>query len=93
MAFAKPEVELSTDALSWRGAAADNTFLADLTPAFDAYRDGDYARAAAAFNRLSARYPGSVDVLFYQGVTRMLLGDFAGAIDPLTVAARLRTPC
>ena len=61
-------------ALTWRGDASANPFLRDLAPAFDAYRAGDYARAGAAFDRLSAAYPDAVEVLFYQGVSRMLAG-------------------
>ena len=89
IAFAKPEVRLGAGALTWRGAPSENPFLLDLKPAFDAYREGDYARADARFGRLSATYPESIEVLFYQGVTRMLRDDFAGAVAPLTSAARL----
>lgn len=89
LAYAKPDVKLSPSALAWRGAAADNPFLKELAPAFDAYRAGDYARAVAEFDRLSAVYPDSIEVLFYQGVSRMLAGDDAGAIRPLEAAARL----
>ena len=38
----------------------------------------------------STVYPDSIEVLFYQGVSRMLAGDDAGAIAPLEAAARLR---
>jgi len=90
IAYSKPDVKLSSSALTWRGDASANPFLKDLAPAFDAYRSGDYARAGAAFDRLSALYPDAVEVLFYQGVTRMLAGNDAGAIAPLEAAARLR---
>lgn len=89
IAFAKPEVKLSPSALAWRGDAAANPFVRDLAPAIDAYRAGDYPRAAAAFDRLSGVYPGSIEVSFYLGVSRMLAGDDAGAIAPLEAAARL----
>lgn len=89
IAFAKPEVKLSPSALAWRGDAAANPFVRDLAPAIDAYRAGDYPRAVAAFDRLSAVYPGSIEVSFYLGVSRMLAGDDAGAIAPLEAAARL----
>jgi hypothetical protein len=89
IAFDKPPVKLSPAALTWRGAASDNPFVRDLAPAFDAYRAGDYEKAGAAFDRLSARYPDAVEVRFYQGVTRMLAGDDTGAIAPLEAAARV----
>ena len=87
--FAKPDIKLSPSALAWRGDAAGNPFVRDLAPAFEAYRAGDYPRAVAAFDRLSAVYPESIEVLFYQGVSRMLAGNDAGAIAPLEAAARL----
>ena len=89
IAFIKPEVRLSPSALTWRGDPSANPFLRELAPAFDAYRAGDYGRAVAAFDRLATVYPDSIDVRFYQGVSRMLAGDEAGAIAPLEAAARL----
>ena len=89
IAFVKPEVKLSASALTWRGDPSANPFLRDLAPAFDAYRASDYARAVAAFDRLATVYPDSIDVRFYQGVSRMLAGDEAGAIAPLEAAARI----
>ena len=90
LAYAKPEVKLSPSALAWRGDAAANPFVRALAPAIEAYRAGDYPRAVAEFDRLSTVYPESIEVLFYQGVSRMLAGDDAGAIAPLDAAARLR---
>jgi hypothetical protein len=90
IAYNKPEVKLSPSALTWRGDRSTNPFLKDLAPAFEAYRAGDYARAGAVFDRLATVYPRAVEVLFYQGVTRMLAGDDAGAIAPLEAAALLR---
>ena len=89
IAYSKPEVKLSPSALTWRGNASANPFVRDLAPAFEAYRAGDHAKAAAAFDRLSAVYPDAAEVLFYQGVSRMLSGDDAGAIAPLEAAARV----
>jgi tetratricopeptide (TPR) repeat protein len=88
--YTKPDVKLSPSALTWRADASSNPFLRDLAPAFDAYRAGDYARAVAEFDRLAGVYPESIEVLFYQGVSRMLAGNEAGAIAPLEAAARLR---
>jgi hypothetical protein len=92
IAYRKPDVKLSPSALAWRGDAPANPFVRDLAPAFDAYRAGDYPGAAAAFDRLSTVYPDSIEVLFYQGVSRMLAGDDAGATAPLEAAARLGSP-
>jgi hypothetical protein len=90
IAFDKPEVRLSASALTWRGDPSANPFLRDLAPAFDAYRAGDYPRAAAVFDRLATVYPDAIEVRFYQGASRLLAGDAAGAIAPLEAAARLR---
>jgi hypothetical protein len=84
-------VKLSPAALTWR-SGDDNPFLRDLAPAFEAYRAGDYPRAVAAFDRLAVTYPAAIEVLFYQGVSRMLAGDEAGAVAPLSAAAALGNP-
>lgn len=78
--FDKADVRLGPDALVWRGAGGENTFLADLKPALDAYRQGDYVAADKEFASLAARYPQSVDVTFYQGVTALLMNDPRRAI-------------
>lgn len=91
IAFDKPEVKLSPSALTWRGNAPESPFLRDLAPAFDAYRAGEYARASEIFDRLAPVYPDAIEVRFYQGVSRMLAGDHAGAIPPLEAAAALRS--
>jgi hypothetical protein len=90
LAFAKPAVKLSPDALTWRGAAAtDNPFLRDLAPAIEAYRADAYAEADERFSSLADRYASAIEVLFYLAATRMLRGDFAGAEAPLTAAAEV----
>jgi len=92
LAFGKPGIKLSAAALTWRGAAAENPFLADLEPAVAAYREGDYARADALFTALTTRYPRSVEVAFFLGATRMLGDNFAGAIAPLSDALAMQDP-
>jgi hypothetical protein len=82
----KPEVKLSSAALTWRGAGAENAFLTDLKPALESYRGGDYQAAEREFSRLLPRYPKSIEVLFYQGVTRLFLNDALGAIERLAQA-------
>jgi TolA-binding protein len=86
LAFAAPDVRVSLGALTWRGTAGNNTLLADLKPALDAYRQGDYASADRLFTALAPTYPKAIEVLFYQGVTRLLLDDAKGAIAALDAA-------
>jgi hypothetical protein len=85
----RPELKLSPSALAWRAPGGENTLLADLKPAFDAFRAGDDRRADQAFSALSAKYPGSVEIALYQGVARLFVGDVPGAIVSLTTAERL----
>jgi len=83
--FEKPDVRLSMSALTWRGSAPSatddgNQLLADLKPGLDAYRGNDYATANRQLTALVSRYPGTIEILFYQGVSRVFLNDYAGAI-------------
>jgi hypothetical protein len=89
--YAKPPIKLSSSALTWRGNASAKPFVEVLAPAFAAYREGQYSQAVAEFDRLAAVYPDSIDVLFYQGVSRMLAGNDAAALAPLEAAARIRS--
>jgi hypothetical protein len=91
VAYTKPPIKLSSSALTWRGTTPAKPFVETLAPAFEAYRAGHYSLAVAEFDRLAAVYPGSIDVLFYQGISRMLAGDDAGAIAPLEAAGRIRS--
>jgi hypothetical protein len=85
----KPDVKLSPRALTYRGDADGRDFAAQLKPALDAYRAGDYARADQGFTALASRYPQAVEVFFYQGVARLFLNDVAGADVSLSAADRL----
>jgi hypothetical protein len=89
LALAKPDVKISPDTLIYRGATNEQTFLADLKPALDAFRESDYARANREFSALAPRYPKSVEVAFYQGVARIYLNDLAGAETSLIAAEQL----
>ena len=83
--FDKPEVKVAMSSLTWRGAASSgDEMLRDFKPAFDAYRAGDYPRAVTEFARLERAYPQAVEPPFYLGVSRMLAGDFKGAVAPLS---------
>jgi hypothetical protein len=85
--FDKADVRLSMAALTWRGSAAsDNRLLMDLKPGLDAYRAGDYATADRELTALAPRYPGTIEIPFYQGVSRLFLNDLSGAITSLTAA-------
>jgi hypothetical protein len=82
--FDKPDVRLGMAALTWRGSSPTtddgNQLLADLKPGLDAYRQNDYAAANRELTALATRYPGTIEILFYQGVSRLFLEDYSGAI-------------
>jgi TolA-binding protein len=84
----KPDVRVGPAALTYRSAAGESSFLADLKPAFDAFRAGDYAAADREFSTLAARYPKAVEVLFYQGISRLYLNELPTAIASLTAAEK-----
>lgn len=85
----KPEVMLSMTTLTWRGPAGDNPLLAALKPGLDAYRQDDYATAARELAAIESRYPRSIEVLFYQGISRLFMNDAAGAIASFAAAEAL----
>jgi hypothetical protein len=82
--FDKPDVRLGMAALTWRGPSPTpddgNQLLADLRPGLDAYRQNDYTTANRELTALATRYPGTIEILFYQGVSRLFLEDYTGAI-------------
>lgn len=84
----RADVRLTPAALTWR-TPGQNTFVEDVKPAMDAYRDGDDTRANEAFSALAARYPQSVEVFFYQGVSRLLLSDARGGNESLARAEQV----
>lgn len=86
----KPEVKLTFAVLTWRGnSESGQKFLSDIAPALDAYRADRFAEAAGRFDALSPRYPESVEVFFYLGVSRLFLGDNEAAVNALEKAAGL----
>jgi hypothetical protein len=89
LALEKPDLKVSAAALTWRSPRGENTLLADLKPAFDAFRAGDYQLADREFSRLSVTYPNSIEVALYQGVARLFTGDVPGAVTSLTLAEKL----
>jgi hypothetical protein len=90
IAFTAPEIKLSPSALTWRDST-ENPFIQDLAPAFSAYRAADYKRAAEAFDRVTPKYSNAIEVRFYGGVSHLLAGNHALAIDALEAAARLKS--
>lgn len=88
----KPELKLTAGALVYRSAGARQDLTKDIAPAFDAYRAGDFSRAAAELDSLTRRYPNSVEVFFYLGVSRLFLNEPAPAIQALETARRLADP-
>jgi hypothetical protein len=89
LALEKPAVKISPATLAWRGPVAQNPLLADLKPAFDAFRADDYARADREFSKIAGKYPKSIEIALYQGVARLFLGNIPGAIESLTAAEPL----
>jgi len=85
----KPAIKISPSALAWRGPGRENPLLADLKPAFDAFRAGDYQRADDEFSKLTGKYPQAIEIPFHQGVSRLLAGHAQGALASLTAAERL----
>jgi hypothetical protein len=85
----KPAIKISPSALAWRGPGRENPLLADLKPAFDAFRADDYQRADDEFSKLAGKYPQSIEVPFHQGVSRLLGGNAQAATVSLKAAERL----
>ena len=92
LGFDKPEVRLSLAALTWRGSTGDNPLLADLKPALDAYRRDDYDAARRELSVLGVRYPGAIEIPFYQGISSLFLNDLPGAITALSAAEKIGDP-
>jgi TolA-binding protein len=89
IAVEKPAVTLPASLLAVRGERSTQEFLKDLRPALDAYRADKFQEAAQEFEALSRKYPQSREVNFYLGVSRLLLHQAPGAVEPLLTARRL----
>ncbi len=89
LALEKPDVKISPAALAYRGPSGENPLLADLKPAFDAYRTSAYQAADREFATLSPKYPSSIEIAFYQGVSRLFAGNPQSAITSLAAAEKL----
>ena len=85
----KPDVKLTPAALVLRSEGRDARFVDDIAPALTAYRASDYSEADRRFAVLETRYPKSVEVAFYRGVSQLFLNDPRAAILSLQSARRL----
>ncbi len=74
-----------SSAIIFRGQRDDSTerYLKDLGTALEPYRATRYPEAASKLESLAARYPRSVEPLFYLGVARLMTGLPQFAIEPL----------
>jgi hypothetical protein len=93
IAIEKPAVKLTASALVFRGDGRNgNRFTHDLAPALNSYRADNYVDAAKRLADLTSKYPGSVEVSFYLGVSRLYTNDYAGAVAALEAAREIADP-
>ena len=85
----KPDVKLTAAALVLRSTGRNSAFVDEIAPAINAYRSNNYADADKQFQALESRYPKSVEIPFYRGISRLFLNDAAGAVQSLETARRL----
>jgi len=86
----KPDVKLTLAVMTWRAPDSNGQqFLADMGPALNFYRADRFADAARQLEELSAKYPASVEIFFYLGVSRLFLRDHEAAIKALEKADEL----
>jgi tetratricopeptide (TPR) repeat protein len=81
-------VKLTAAALLLRGDRTQN-FVDDVADGLNAYRAGDYEKAARALEALEPRYPKSVEILFYAGISRLMLNQAPAAVRALEAARAL----
>jgi len=80
------------DAAGERGAADSRAYVEALAPAFDAYRAGDFQAADLAFGDAAERFPEAFEVLYYGGISRLMLGRHGTAVDALEDALSQAAP-
>jgi len=85
----KPDVRLTPLALVLRGEGSTGRFADDVAPGLNAYRAGEYETAARDLEALRPRYPKSVEIMFYLGISRLFLDDAAAAVPALESARAL----
>jgi hypothetical protein len=87
--LAKPGVKLTATALILRGEGNTGRFVDEAAPGLNAFRAGEYDRAAREFESLGLRYPKSVEVMFSLGVSLLFLDDASAALPALESARAL----
>jgi hypothetical protein len=85
----KPSVKLTPAALVLRGEGNTGRFVDDVAPGLNAYRDGEYGAAVRALEAVQPRYPMSVEIPFYLGVSRLFLNQVPAAAQALESARGL----
>ena len=60
--------------------------------AMAAYLDGNYSDASGLLEQAALNEPGALDVQFYLGICRLLIGQPQRAIEPFTNAAKVNSP-
>jgi hypothetical protein len=85
----KPPVKLTAAALLFRGDHNSGRFVDDVADGLNAYRNGDYEKAARELEALEPRYPKSVEIPFYAGISRLMLNDVPAAVRALEAARAL----
>jgi hypothetical protein len=79
--------------LVFRGTvSAADPDVDELAPAFAAYNKNDYSLAVSRFAKLASRFPRSDIPILYLGVSQLLEGDNAAAVESLTHAEQLAKP-
>lgn len=86
----KPALQLPASVLLRRGSSSETADR--LARALAAWRRDGYQDAARDFEQVARALPSEPHAHFYLGVARLLAGDAAGAIVPLTRARRLASP-
>src|SRR5262249_27162583 len=82
-------VKLTAMALVVRGEGTSGKFVDEAVAGLNAYRTGDYASAARELEAIQPRYPKSVEIPFYVGVSRLFLNDVPAAMAALESARAL----
>lgn len=87
-----PAVELPARyALVTRGEGSKQAFLKAFGGAIAPYREGRYDEAATRLEPVARAFPDVPEASFYLGVSRLLMGDARGALEPLARARRAET--
>jgi len=84
----KPDVKLTPGALLLRGNGSGR-LVDDIAPGLNAYRAGEYDKAARELEGIRSGYPTAVEILFYLGISRLFLDDPTSAARALESALAL----